>query len=234
MSRAKHDSDAALERVVFDFDGTLADSAQWMRGVIDQMAIKHHFRRVEEHEIEVLRGRTTREILEHLGIDTWRLPFIARDVRRLSADAAGEIGLFAGVTELLEQLARDRIRIAVLTSNGERAVRAVLGKHAELVRHYVCGASLFGKAPKLAKLVRSLDVAAAKVLCVGGRNARHRSGAEGRAPRGGGDLGLCQRDDSARREPRLSGRYSCPAPRALRTTAPARSDTGLGSMSSSK
>lgn len=167
MSRAKHDSDAALELVVFDFDGTLADSAQWMRGVIDQMAIKHHFRRVEEHEIEVLRGRTTREILEHLGIDTWRLPFIARDVRRLSADAAGEIGLFAGVTELLEQLARDRIRIAVLTSNGERAVRAVLGKHAELVRHYVCGASLFGKAPKLAKLVRSLDVAAAKVLCVG-------------------------------------------------------------------
>ena len=124
--------------VVFDFDGTLADSARWMRGVIDQMAIKHRFKRVHDDEIEMLRGRGTREILAYLGIEAWRLPFIARDVRRLSAAAAPSLSLFEGVPALLQLLHARGIGIAVVTSNAEetsapcsgRAPRSLATTHA--------------------------------------------------------------------------------------------------------
>lgn len=153
--------------VVFDFDGTLANSAQWMRGVVSQMAHKHHFRPVEDDEVETLRGMSTREILAHLHIETWRLPFIARDVRRLAAASAHEISLFPGVDAMLSQLAEQGVRLAVLTSNGEAAVRAVLGSQAGLVEHYACGASLFGKAPKLARLLAKTALSRERVLCIG-------------------------------------------------------------------
>lgn len=153
--------------VVFDFDGTLADSARWMRGVIDEMAVKHHFKRVHDDEIEVLRGQSTRAILAYLGIETWRLPFIARDVRRLSAAAAPSLRLFEGVAELLRSLHGRGVTIAVVTSNAEATVRTVLGADASLVSHYACGASLFGKDRKLAALVRNVGVPRSEVLCLG-------------------------------------------------------------------
>ena len=153
--------------VVFDFDGTLADSARWMRGVIDQMAIKHRFKRVHDDEIEMLRGRGTREILAYLGIEAWRLPFIARDVRRLSAAAAPSLSLFEGVPALLQLLHARGIGIAVVTSNAEETVRTVLGPCASLVGHYACGASLFGKDRKLAALARTVQLRGSEILCLG-------------------------------------------------------------------
>lgn len=153
--------------VVFDFDGTLADSARWMRGVIDEMAIKHHFKRVHDDEIELLRGKGTRDILAYLGIEAWRLPFIARDVRRLSLEAAPSLSLFEGIPALLRALHERSVAIAVVTSNAEETVRTVLGPSAALVQHYACGASLFGKARKLAAVARKLGLEGSQVLCLG-------------------------------------------------------------------
>ena len=37
---------------IFDFDGTLADSFPWFAGVLDRMADRHGFRRVDAAERE--------------------------------------------------------------------------------------------------------------------------------------------------------------------------------------
>lgn len=73
--------------IVFDFDGTLVDSAPWFLGILNDLADRHRFRKIDDDEVEMLRGRSSREILAHLGIPAWRLPLIARDVRQRSAEA---------------------------------------------------------------------------------------------------------------------------------------------------
>ena len=42
--------------VVFDFDGTLADSFPWFCGVLNEVAARYRFRQVGTEEIETLRG----------------------------------------------------------------------------------------------------------------------------------------------------------------------------------
>jgi phosphoglycolate phosphatase len=59
----------AYKLVIFDFDGTLADSAGWLFGVLNQVADRYGFRRVDEAEIAMLRGRDNREIVLRPG---WR------------------------------------------------------------------------------------------------------------------------------------------------------------------
>lgn len=153
---------------IFDFDGTLADSASWMFGVFNGLAERHHFRRASHEEIEMLRGVGNRQIMAYLGVQAWRLPFIARDVRKLSADAAAEIPLFPGVAGMIEQLSAAGIQIGIVSSNGEATIRRVLGDRlAGLVAHYECGAGLFGKARKLKKLAKGAGVAAEQVVCIG-------------------------------------------------------------------
>ena len=41
---------------IFDFDGTLADSAAWFRSRINQVAQRYGFRQVTDEELERLRG----------------------------------------------------------------------------------------------------------------------------------------------------------------------------------
>ena len=90
---------------IFDLDGTLADSFPWFRRTINDVADRFGFRRVADADVEGLRHASTREILGHLQVPLWKLPAIARHVRRLKAEAASEIALFDGTETMLQQLA---------------------------------------------------------------------------------------------------------------------------------
>lgn len=155
--------------VAFDFDGTLADSLPWFFGMLNDMADRHGFRKVSEAEIEMLRHRSSREIVQYLGVKPWRMPFMARDMRQRSAEAAaaGVIRLFPGIPDLLAALAAAGIVIAVVSSNSESTIRHVLGPSADHVAHYACSASLFGKAHKFRQLSRRAGVPLQAMLSIG-------------------------------------------------------------------
>lgn len=154
--------------VVFDFDGTLADSIGWMYEIINEVADRHRFRRVDDAEIDALRGVGNREIMARLGVRPWQLPWIARDVRRMGAAAADRIGLFDGVEALLADLSSSGVGMAIVSSNTEPTIRRILGPaSAGRIGHYRCGVSIFGKAGKLRKLVRDVGARPEEVLCVG-------------------------------------------------------------------
>jgi phosphoglycolate phosphatase len=153
--------------VVFDFDGTLADSTEWMIGVLNDLAVRHRFRQVDRAQIEALRGRPTREVMRDLGVSPWRLPFIAADMRRRSAADAGSIPMFPGVPECLRDLTDAGVTVGIVSSNGEATVREVLGECEHLIDAYACDASLFGKQRKLGGVSRKLAVPPERALYVG-------------------------------------------------------------------
>lgn len=154
--------------IIFDFDGTLADSAAWFAGTLNSVARRYGFREIDPNEMARLRGRPNREIMQTLKVSPWKLPFIAAHVRRLAAEAAPSISLFPGVAEMIRRLAARGVQVAVVSSNSEAVVRQVLGAElAGLVAHFGCGASIFGKATKFREVIRKADVAEADVLSVG-------------------------------------------------------------------
>jgi phosphoglycolate phosphatase len=155
------------ELIIFDFDGTLADSASWMLGALRLMADKHRFRKVTDEEIDMLRARPNREVIRYLGVSRWRLPFIARDMRRLAAADATSIRLFEGIPGMLAELRQRNVRLAILSSNSEETIRRVLGADADAFVHYECGVSLFGKARRLSRMLRKLGHESGKALYVG-------------------------------------------------------------------
>ena len=152
---------------IFDFDGTLADSFPWFCTVINQIADRFSFRRVEESEIEGMRDLTNRQIMAALGVPPWKLPGIAIHFRKLVAEHAGSIPLFPGATDMLEGLHAGGIRIAVVSSNAEATIRNILGAHADLVDHYGCGSSMWGKAAKFKTALQALGLPASQAISIG-------------------------------------------------------------------
>lgn len=156
------------ELAIFDFDGTLADSFRWFAGIVDRLADKHGFRRIREDEVERLRGYDARTIVERLGVPRWRLPWIVRDARRLMARHIDGVSLFPGVRGLLRELTGRGVTLAIVTSNSARNVRRVLGADsAALIEHYGCGVGIFGKRPKLRRVLGRSGVSRTRAIYIG-------------------------------------------------------------------
>ena len=158
----------AYRLVIFDFDGTLADSADYFISMVNVVAEKFRFRKITEAEVEMLRGHSTREVISYMRVPAWKMPFIARHTRKLVSENTAEITLFPGVAELFAGIAAKGVRIALVSSNAEANVRKILGpdicSHIEI---FSCGASIYGKTPKFKKVIKQAKVSAAEVISIG-------------------------------------------------------------------
>jgi len=156
-----------FDLLVFDFDGTLANSAGWFRAMLPDLARRFGFRCPDEEELEVLRHKPPREVMRILKIPRWKLVFIAVHVRK-RASKAEAFPLFDGVPDVLRAIAAQGVKIAVVSSNAEGNVRRALGPElSALVTSWSCGAGLFGKAKHFRDVLRETKVAPERALSVG-------------------------------------------------------------------
>ncbi len=154
--------------VIFDFDGTLANSFPWFLSVVDTVADKYRFKRIAHHEIEALRTSSARQIVKQLGVPWWKIPLIGRTVRRLAADNAHHISLFEGVDGVLQRLSEAGVALAVVTANSAPNVRRVLGpENAARISYYECSVPLFGKQARFRRIVKHMGIAPHEALCIG-------------------------------------------------------------------
>jgi phosphoglycolate phosphatase len=153
--------------VIFDLDGTLADSMPWFLRNVNDVADRFGFRRVAHDDIEPLRHASTREILSRLEVPLWKLPVIARYMRRLKSEQAASIALFPGVGTMLRTLADHGMRLALVSSDTEANARVKLGEFAELFCCFDCAASIFGKPAKFRRVLKRADVSAARTIAIG-------------------------------------------------------------------
>ena len=152
---------------IFDFDGTLADSAPWMGVALHRAAAKLGFRQLSAEEMEALRGRDSRAVFQSLCVPPERLPELVTIIRELARDELNA-PLFPGIADMLRSLHAASARIAVVTSNSEPPVRRALGPELEaLISDFNCDAPMFGKAAKFAETMARVGVGAAETLSVG-------------------------------------------------------------------
>jgi phosphoglycolate phosphatase len=154
--------------VIFDFDGTLADTWPWFADEIVQGARHLGCRPVTRDEVEQFRSLRTREILKALEVPWWRLPMIAGHMRRRAGELADQLKLFDGVPEMIVALHQAGVRLAIASSNSEPTIQQVLGGDlARMVQHYACNAAVFGKAAIFRRIMRRFEASPADTVAVG-------------------------------------------------------------------
>jgi len=152
---------------IFDLDGTLADSFPWFLRNVNGVADRFGFRRMADDEVESLRHAGSREIIRRLEVPVWKLPLIARHMRRMKAGHIDGIPLFPGVEPMLRALRDGGLTLALVSSDHEANARRQLGEAASLFAHFDCGASLFGKAKKFRRVVKRAGLSPAQAISIG-------------------------------------------------------------------
>ena len=154
--------------VIFDLDGTLADSYPWFLRHVNGVADRFGFRRITDDDVEALRHAPSRDILRRLDVPLWKLPAIARHMRRLKAASLADIALFPGVDTMLRTLAEGGVRLALVSSDHEANARVQLGDaNAALFSDFACGAALFGKPAKFRRVLKRAGIESARAVAIG-------------------------------------------------------------------
>lgn len=156
------------ELIVFDFDGTLADSFPWFAAELNAVARDWGFRQITDEDAARLRRLSAEAIFRELQVPRWKMPWIARDLRRRMRRDIDRIALFEGVAPLLSRLAASDRRVAIMSSNARANIHAVLGPElCDGIDAFECGAALNGKAQRLRRLSRRTGIPTAAMLYIG-------------------------------------------------------------------
>lgn len=152
-----------LKTIIFDFDGTIADTAPIVAKAINAHAARLKYRPIKD--FTALRGRHAFAVItQELGIPSWKIPYLFWKGKQLLQQDIKKAQLFPGMAQVIPQLLK-RYKVVILTSNRKDTVEAVLRRHSLSVS--VVSGSLFRKDRSLRRLLRSLKKSPAEVLYVG-------------------------------------------------------------------
>lgn len=112
--------------LVFDFDGTLADTRRAFRDSFDEAAKEIGAQSFRVEDEQYLRTLEAAEVLRAHGIEREQFPAFTHRLKEGMEKRHGEISLFPGLGEVLDELVDRGLPIGLITSNSAALVKSVL------------------------------------------------------------------------------------------------------------
>lgn len=162
-------NDSDQKYLIFDFDGTIADSLIVGVQLFNDLAEANNIRPLEFNDIEELRNQPLKDHLKTAKIPFWKLPFLLRQFQKEVYKHMDQIYPFNGIEGVLSQLHMSGYRIGLLTSNSKQNVDVFMEEHSmdHLFDFKYTGAGLWGKHRTIKKMLKEQNLDLDNVIYVG-------------------------------------------------------------------
>lgn len=143
-----------MKTIVFDFDGTIANSLELVIEIYSQLTGDTRTLTLEERE--ALRKMPAQKVMKALGVSTWRAPFLINKGRKIMHSRLGEVEVFVGLPEVLRVLQDRGYVMRIVTSNSAENVQVFLDRNSlsEYFTDITGNIGLFSKAKVLKQIVK--------------------------------------------------------------------------------
>lgn len=147
--------------VIFDFDGTIADTINFIRTIFN-------FSETKNINWEELKNKETKEIFKSLGIPLIKIPFILKKVRDILHQEVEKIKPVEGIEKALFKIKENHYQLGILTSCPKKTVTKFLKiNNLDFFDFVYSESDIFNKAEKLNKLLKEKKFNPQSVFYVG-------------------------------------------------------------------
>lgn len=154
--------------LLFDFDGTIADSFEGFLLIVDELADKYKVTKLSREELEHFRLESAGALIKKLHIPLHKIPLLARDMKNLQRERITDLKPFPQLPEVLRSLKKQGYILGILTSNGEDNVRKFLKQSDLDIFDYIYSDSgLFGKDKALRSFLKKHGFSVDEVFYIG-------------------------------------------------------------------
>jgi phosphoglycolate phosphatase len=148
-----------VKHIVFDFDGTLADSEEVCFQLLNEIGARHRYRQIDREELREIKRLAYPDRLRELGVPITHVPFLAIEARREYRAKVASLNPFPGVREALLRLKASGFVLHVLSSNAVPSIRDFLVTHGmDVFKTINCERNFFGKHIGLKRFLRTHDL----------------------------------------------------------------------------
>jgi phosphoglycolate phosphatase len=126
----KDERSGRRQAVIFDFDGTIADSFDYVFEFLKSEA--RNSTHYNAAELEKLRKMSMKDLALHLGVPFWRLPFIYFKGRRVMREHMERVQPFDGMVEVIRKLHGDGYLLLIASANSSTNIHHLLRRQGVL------------------------------------------------------------------------------------------------------
>ena len=158
-----------MKVIIFDFDGTLADTLETLLAITNRLAAEFGYPQIDLEAVKTLQHLSSRDIIRQSRIPIFKIPFL---LRRLKSDLQQEIhhvSLFPGIAEALKEMHQQGYILGIVTSNSTDNVNAFLETHQldHLFDFVHSGTTIFGKHRVIRRILKQKGFDEDQVIYVG-------------------------------------------------------------------
>lgn len=149
--------------ILFDFDGTIADTISAGLEIINSHAEKYGYKRLDG---DINTHFSALQLVKLAEIKFWKLPYLIYQLKKKLAEKSDELKILSEAPELIKKLNNEGYELGILTSNSFKTVKAFLKKY-ELDSFFSflrTDVSLFGKKKALKKAKKVINK---KIIYIG-------------------------------------------------------------------
>lgn len=157
-----------MKYIIFDFDGTLADSTAVFASAWNTLAQKYKFKGIEFKEIESLKKLSMAERSKLFDFPMYKLPMILPQFYRLYRQSLNEVHLYEGIKDVLMEIDKRGYKILIISSNSQENILEFLKMNGiQCVSNVLCSNRIFGKDKVLKKFLKDSSSSVSDVLYIG-------------------------------------------------------------------
>jgi len=157
-----------LKYVIFDFDGTLANSNHLFMKAWNLYADQYDYDYVTEEDLVTSKNLTIHERAKKYRFPMHKLPIILPKVYRYFKEHIDEVQLFEGISEMLNSLQQTGYKIVIISSNAKENIELLLKQQqVNAVSQVLTSSRLFGKDTVIKKFMKQQKLTQDDVLYVG-------------------------------------------------------------------
>lgn len=158
-----------MKVLIFDFDGTIADTLKYGQAIANKLAEEFNFKKVLEADIPLIQNKSTQEIIKFLEVPMFKLPRIISRAHQELHLQMDKIEPIPGLADVLPELKKRVEQMGIVTSNSRKNVETFLRQHglAELFEFIDSSSRILGKSHQLRKMIKKHNFQRERVVYVG-------------------------------------------------------------------
>jgi len=158
-----------IKVIIFDFDGTVADTFDALLTISNNLASEFGYTPTSPEEISQIKDLTTREIIRRSGVAVYKIPFLLRKVISELNSKIHVLYPVEGMKTALFELKKQGNKLGIITSNDQENVRIFLQNNGllELFTFIYGGTRIFGKSRVINSFLHQANLCPEEVIYVG-------------------------------------------------------------------
>lgn len=154
--------------IIFDFDGTIADTLPHIIDLYNTFGSAYGFKKINKSELERLKGKTIQELMREFNVSLFRLPFLIGKVQRELYTRMDMVKLFPKIKKVIETLKKPGVTLGVVSSNSKANIEKFFKKNKIFSFNFIHSEkNIFGKDKVLINIIKKYSIPKEEIVYIG-------------------------------------------------------------------